>query len=343
MNKEYLICVDDEVIVLQSLKQELKADPFFKDVVIEVADSAARALELVHEIHDDGGTLMMMISDQRMPVMNGDALLLEVHKLAADALKILLTGYSDLDAVVRLVNGDVLYRYLSKPWDRQDLRLTLHEACRTFRQRRLIFQQAARIEHLTMAMVTALESANFFFDEDTGQHILRIAQISAFVAEKAGLDADMVKQIRIYAPLHDIGKVGVGKDVLLKPGALTDEEFNRIREHVIIGHRIIDSEAIDSVAKNIVLYHHEKWNGNGYLEGLQGPDIPVEARVVSIADVLDALVSQRVYKPAYPLADALDIVRSERGKSFDPVLIDAFFDNLPAVDTYQQFLEALTG
>ncbi len=324
MSFEHLICVDDENIVLQSLKHEIKADPFFKNIIIDVAESADDAVALAQEISDTGDTIPVIISDQRMPVKSGSELLGELHGDFPDTKKILLTGYADLNAVTDLVNRDALYRYLAKPWDSKDLLLSLREAFTTFRQHRQIDALNAKLESMTLAMVSALESTNFFFDEDTGNHIRRISTLSGYIARLAGLDETFIKLIRLYAPLHDIGKVGIAKDILLKPGKLDRREFDTVKEHVRIGHRIIDDNSIDPIAKNIVLYHHEKWKGGGYLEGISGDNIPLEARIVSIADVYDALTSPRVYKPAYPKETAVEILRQERGISFDPDLLDAF-------------------
>lgn len=325
---EHLLCVDDENIVLQSLKHEIKTDPFFKNIIIDVAETAEDAIGLAREISEAGDTIPVIISDQRMPVMSGSELLGQLHASYPDTKKILLTGYSDLSAVTELVNRDALYRYLAKPWDSKDLLLSLREAFRTFRQHRQIGELNTKIESMTLAMVSALESTNFFFDEDTGNHIRRISSISGFIARKAGFNETFVKMIKLYAPLHDIGKVGISKEILLKPARLDPKEFEQVKEHVRIGHRIIDDESIDPMAKNIVLYHHEKWNGGGYLEDLSGDRIPVEARIVSIADVYDALTSPRVYKPAIGREESIEIIREERGKSFDPELLDAFLSGM---------------
>lgn len=324
MSYEHLICVDDENIVLQSLKHEIKADPFFRNIIIDIAESGEDAISLAREIHDSGDSIPVIISDQRMPLMSGSELLGELHYDFPETKKILLTGYSDLSAVTELVNRDALYRYLAKPWDSKDLLMSLREAFKTFRQRRQIAELNTKIESMTLAMVSALESTNFFFDEDTGNHIRRISSISGYIAQKAGFNETYVKMIQLYAPLHDIGKVGISKDILLKPARLDKQEFDLVKEHVRIGFRIIDDESIDSMAKNIVLYHHEKWKGGGYLEGISGDNIPVEARIVSIADVYDALTSPRVYKPAFSKAESIEIIRTERGISFDPELTDVF-------------------
>ncbi|OQA62571.1 MAG: HD domain-containing protein [Treponema sp.] len=324
MKRKHILCVDDEAIILQSLRHELRNIPGLGEIIIDTADSGPKALEIIEGYRKEGIEVPLIISDQRMPFMSGDSFLETAHDKLPESLKILLTGYSDFDAVIRLVNKNILYRYLSKPWDHEDLALTLREALKTWNQKKQIAIQQNKIEQLTLAMVTALESANFYFDEETGNHIKRIAKISEFIARKAGLDDQYIRLIKMYAPLHDIGKVGVGKDILLKPARLTSEEFELVKDHVKIGYRIINNEAIDQIAKNIVLYHHEKWSGSGYTEGKAGEEIPLEARIVSIADVFDALVSERVYKPAYSFDEAIDIIRRERGKSFDPKLVDVF-------------------
>lgn len=332
MAKEYVVCVDDERVVVQSLKQELKLDPFFKDITVEISDTPRSVPALVEDILSEGGEVLVVISDQRMPLMSGDELLIELHRRIPETNNILLTGFTDLDAVVRLVNTNALYRYIAKPWDWQDMVMTIRDACIAYRQRRMIEELNLKIENMTFAMVAALENANLYFDEETGNHVRRISLLSEFIGLHAGIDENFVKMVKLYAPLHDIGKVGVQKDILLKPGRLTPEEFEHIKEHVRIGYQIIDDSAIDQMAKNIVLYHHEKWIGSGYVHGLSGADIPLEARIVSIADVFDALVSKRVYKEPIPFDRAISIMKDERGVSFDPVLLDAFVEAISQLD-----------
>ncbi len=328
IRQEHIICVDDEFIILESLKQELKHDKFFANMQIHVTDSVPEALTLISEILKEDEVIPVVISDQRMPGINGNEFLAKVHHLVPETRKILLTGYADIGAVVSLVNESALYRFLTKPWNKTDFLLTIREACLSYHQKQLIEEQTRKIEGLTLAMVTALESTNFYFDEDTGNHIRRIAKISEFIAIKAGCDTHFIKMLKMYSPLHDIGKIGIDKQILLKPEKLTPEEFRKIKDHVLIGYRILDNNAIDVMAKNVVLYHHEKWGGNGYIEGLKGSNIPLEARIVSIADVFDALINKRVYKPAYPFATAIDILKEEKGKSFDPDLVELFIQGM---------------
>lgn len=328
---EYIFCVDDEYIVLESLRRELRQNAFFAGMNIETFESGIDALAAIDEILAENNTVPVVISDQRMPGMNGDTFLDEVKNRSPDTLCILLTGYSDLDAITRLVNKSALYRFISKPWNRHDLMLTVTEAYNTHRQKRLLDTQNRTIERLSAILVTALESANELYDEDTGAHIKRIPLVSGMIARFAGFDDHFIKRIQLYSSLHDIGKIGISQSILRKPGKLTPEEFTEIKRHVEIGFKIIDQDEIDVMVKNIVLYHHEKWSGEGYVHGLEKDAIPVEARIVALADVFDALISARVYKPAYPVEQVIDIIRNERGLSFDPALVDVFLDNMPAV------------
>ena len=149
---------------------------------------------------------------------------------------------------------------------------------------------------MTNSLIVALENANLYNDENTGKHIKRVAMFSELIAKELGLSKEFVARIKMYAPIHDIGKVGIPDEILKKPGRYTPEEFEIMKEHVVIGYNMIKESSLPETAKNIVRYHHEKWSGTGYRIGLKGEDIPVEARIVSIADVFDALSTKRIYK-----------------------------------------------
>lgn len=170
-------------------------------------------------------------------------------------------------------------------------------------------------------------------DEDTGDHINRMSQYSALIAEKHGLPPTDVQNILYASPMHDVGKIGIPDSILTKTGKLSDEEFDLIKTHTVIGSKILDNSSADilKIACKIALYHHEKWNGRGYPEGLAGTDIPVEARIVGLVDVFDALTSKRPYKNPYPVDAAADIIKKERGQHFDPDLVDVFLDNFDRI------------
>ena len=136
-----------------------------------------------------------------------------------------------------------------------------------------------------------------------------------------------VKRLKIYSSLHDVGKVGISDNILKKQGTYTEKEFEEMKKHVIIGAKMLDSPEIDIMAKNIALYHHEKWNGTGYIAGLKGENIPLEARIVAIADVYDALTTRRIYRDRLPEKTADEIIHSSSGLHFDPKLVNIFFKN----------------
>jgi len=167
-------------------------------------------------------------------------------------------------------------------------------------------------------------------DEDTGDHIVRMSRYSALIAEKLSLPAIDVQNIRYAAPMHDMGKIGIPDNILMKPGKLTDEEFDFMKTHTNIGAKILANSKADilQLAQQIAVSHHEKWNGRGYPQGHSGDKIPLVGRIVGLADVFDALTSRRPYKDPYPAEVAVDIIKKERGEHFDPEVADAFLENL---------------
>jgi methanogenic corrinoid protein MtbC1 len=182
--------------------------------------------------------------------------------------------------------------------------------------------QAETVRRLSMAVE--------FRDEDTGAHIERIGRFSALLAERLHMDRDFSERLSHAAPLHDVGKVAIPDAILLKPGPLTPQERSIVETHTEEGHRLLrgSSSSILDLAATIALSHHEKWDGGGYPRGLVGEAIPIEGRIVAIADVFDALTSDRVYRKAFTVEEAVAMMTAQRGKHFDPGLLDAFFDVL---------------
>jgi HD-GYP domain-containing protein (c-di-GMP phosphodiesterase class II)/methylmalonyl-CoA mutase cobalamin-binding subunit len=180
--------------------------------------------------------------------------------------------------------------------------------------------------------VRRLSMAVEFRDEDTGAHIERIGRLSTLLAEQIGMEQDFCEQLSHAAPLHDVGKVAIPDAILLKPGPLTAEERAIVETHAEEGHRLLrgSSSSILELATTIALSHQEKWDGTGYPRGLTGESIPIEGRIVAIADVFDALTSDRVYRKAFPVEEAVQMMREQRGRHFDPVLLDAFMEVLDA-------------
>ncbi len=181
-----------------------------------------------------------------------------------------------------------------------------------------------KLKKITFGLVETLESANTYNDEDTGDHVKRINSYSTLLAENLKMGKNFIDEIGTYASLHDIGKIGISDLILKKPGVLTHEEFEEMKKHSEIGYRMIRNLGVGSIATNIIRYHHEKWDGTGYPEELSGEEIPIEARIVALADVYDALRQERVYKEAFDHEKAVEIISSLSGKHFDPSLVDIF-------------------
>jgi putative two-component system response regulator len=186
-----------------------------------------------------------------------------------------------------------------------------------------------REEELIWRLARAIE----YRDGDTGEHVSRVALISRLIAEGVGLPPERCHIIYLSAPLHDIGKIGIADAILSKPGKLSPAELSTMREHVTIGARILErgSSELIRVAELIAQSHHERWDGNGYPDRLSGDDIPVEARIVALADVFDALCSERPYKPAWPVERAYAEIVAGRGTQFDPKCVAAFEARWPEI------------
>ncbi|HEX3693035.1 MAG TPA: HD domain-containing phosphohydrolase [Solirubrobacteraceae bacterium] len=178
--------------------------------------------------------------------------------------------------------------------------------------------------------VRRLSMAVEFRDEDTGAHIERIGRFSTLLAEAIGMPSEFCRRIAHAAPLHDVGKVAIPDSILLKPGSLTPEERTIVETHAEEGHRLLrgSSSSILELGATIALSHHERWDGGGYPRGMAAEKIPIEGRIVAIADVFDALTTHRVYRDAFTVEQAREMMLAEAGKHFDPVLLHAFMEVL---------------
>lgn len=302
------------------------------------ASSADEAVALLRAEAAD-----LMITDQRMPGRTGLELLGQIRDEHGETAVILLTGCDDprlaTEAITRGACG-----YLHKPVELRDL---LFQVNRSLEQRRSIrealfrsstleanlAEQARLVRRAHEEIVHRLVVASMVRDDETGTHIKRIGLFGAAVARAAGWPAETVECVRIAAPMHDIGKIGIPDAILLKPGKLMPEEYEIMKSHTLIGASILKNShsPMMQLAERIARSHHEWWNGEGYPDGLRGEDIPAAARIVAIVDVFDALTHDRVYRPALPESEALAVLQRGRGKHFDPALLNVFFDVLPEI------------
>ncbi len=203
-------------------------------------------------------------------------------------------------------------------------------------------QMREELRASNMEMIERLSVAAEFRDEDTALHIRRMSLYSQIIAQQMGFTDEQCDTILSTSPMHDIGKLGVPDSILLKPGRLTEEEFVEMRKHTIYGAQILKNSNHDIIrkAETIAISHHEKWNGTGYPYGLSGEDIPLEGRIVAIADVFDALSSKRCYKEAFPIEKVTSIIEKDTGTHFDPAVSRAFFDAFDRImAVYEKYKE----
>ena len=188
----------------------------------------------------------------------------------------------------------------------------------------LVQQRTRELDRLNLGLITALEGANRLKDSDTGNHLRRVSEYAAVLAESFGMDDFEITRIRTYSSLHDVGKLGLPDYILKKEGKLTSKEFEIMKRHTTFGYELLKEAGVDAMAQNIAWSHHERWDGAGYPRGLRGNETPLEARVVAIADVFDALSTRRSYKDAMPLTEARERILFLSGRHFDPRLAEVF-------------------
>lgn len=214
--------------------------------------------------------------------------------------------------------------------------LSLYDQSRHFEQ--LVKQRTHELNDTRVEIIRRLGKAAEFKDNETGMHVIRMSWFSRFLAEAKGENEDWCELLYNAAPMHDIGKIGIPDRVLLKPGKLDADEWEIMQKHAEYGAAIIGEHPspLLQLAKEVAICHHEKWNGKGYPKGLKGKNIPLSARIVAIADVFDALTSERPYKKAWSEEKAINLLQEEAGQHFDPELVPLFIDCLPKIREIQQ-------
>ncbi|MCS7214700.1 MAG: response regulator [Thermodesulfovibrio sp.] len=335
-----ILVVDDEVINLE-LISAIFADS--QNIQVLTASDGVEAIEVLKNYTPD-----LIVLDIRMPRMNG-----------IEVLNVLKSDSKTSHIPIVVLSGDEKERknalkygandFIPKPFDAEELRLRVFNNLQVKKYQDLIknlnevLQQEVMKktkelrEALELAreaeyeMVLKLGMISEFRDEETGQHIRRMSYYAKLLSHLAGL-SESEQEILFYAsPLHDVGKIGIPDNILKKPGPLTYEEFEVMKLHTIIGAKILDTDqkfVTLKAGKVIAEQHHEKWDGSGYPRGLKKEEIHIYARVVAICDVFDALTSDRVYRPAFTVDQAVEIMRKSKESHFDPKLLDIFMKNL---------------
>ena len=300
---------------------------------LELFDTPSRALEFARNNRVD-----IVLTDYKLPEFDGIELVKQIRALphCVDVPIVVITVVDD-----RKIRYDALEAgatdFLIKPLDEHETRarcanlleLRRHKIVLSDQARVLQYQvdkSVSEIHERELETLAKLAKAGEFRDKTTGNHLMRMAKYSALIGAHLGLGAETVHVLEVAAPMHDIGKIGIPDSVLLKEGPLTREEIEVMKTHPRIGYDILKGSPSKylSMGAIIALGHHEKYDGSGYPNGLHGEDIPLVARVVAVADVFDALVSERPYKHAWNMDEGIEFLKGQRGKHFDPTCIDAF-------------------
>lgn len=313
-NEKYkLLFVDDEPDILDSLSRA-----FRREYRIFTAASGAAGIALLRTEKID-----LVISDQRMPDVTGDAVLKFAMEHQPDAIRILLTGYSDMESLVRCVNEARIYKYITKPWEPENLRLTVVRALESLGLERRLRDANRDLERAYLDAVSMLSVACEGKDLDTGFHVQRVQYFTQALAAELGIAPDESRHMGVMSILHDVGKLYIPDEILKKPGKLDAAEWEVMKRHPEHGLRILGNNPFYAMARDIAACHHESIDGSGYPQGLKGEQIPQCARIVRVADMFDALTSRRPYKEPWSVEAALDLLRGQAGSQLDPAVVDA--------------------
>jgi putative two-component system response regulator len=319
-----LLIVDDEQQILDLLVRTLG-----KEHRVLTAGNGEDALSILQSEAVD-----LILTDQRMPDMSGVEFLTHAQAVRPSAMRLVLTGYADLDDIIASVNQGHIYGYVSKPWDTQELRMMVARALQAYdlhqENQRLAKQIQTGYRQTLGTLIAVLEARDAY----TGGHSERVSAYARAIAIEMGLNKEDTEMVAIGALLHDVGKIGIRENVLCKPDRLTPEERSHIRTHARIGANIIAQNTDLLPVRPMVLHHHEMINGRGYPDGLLGEEIPFFARIVAVADCYDALTTTRPYRVAMSHEEARSVLMGIRGRQLDGDVVDAFLGSLEAVNPH---------
>ena len=357
-----ILVIDDE----PSLRRSLCA--FLEDLDQETveAENGSRGLEALEARLGD---VTAVLVDLNMPVMDGYTFIQHAREIAPEVPIVVLSGVGVVEDALRAMRLGA-WDFITKPLHNLEiLQYTLDkvlERARLMRENReyqenleeLVKERTAEVEATRRQVMQRLSRAAEYKDNETGLHVIRVGEISALLGQALGLAVERCEMLRECAPLHDVGKIGIPDDILLKPGKLDETEWEVMRRHCAYGCEILgplaskaeahtacsdpgmvwfkDRDDRLGLARVLALCHHERWDGTGYPFGLAGEDIPLEARIVAVVDVYDALGSDRPYKPAYSEEECRAVIRQGAGSQFDPAVVEAFFRNAEAIATIRE-------
>ncbi len=315
MAEHKVLIVDDEPKILAAIKRNLRS------MKVETAGNGQEALDILKGNPD----FTVVVSDLHMPGINGIELFSHISESHPDTVRILLTGDSDFSHAVEAVNQGQVFRFLTKPCPAETLKTAIeagfdfHKMIQDQRELHSLAKYNKTLEGVILVFLGIVE----FRDPYTAGHQKRVADLSLAIGQELKMEDKRLKGLKIAALIHDIGKIYVPAEFLNKPGELTDVEFSIIMKHPEVGHDIL--KPLDSIWKvsEFVLQHHERLDGSGYPSGLKGDEITLEARIIAVADVMDAISNHRPYRPSLGLKKALEEIKQGRGVRYDAKVVDA--------------------
>jgi len=331
-----ILIVDDQPANVTLIEKMLDIDGYIN--VISTTDPTQ-----VESIYMEQNSDLVLL-DLNMPVMDGYQVLAKIREVDPDYPPIIvLTAQSDRESRIKAL--DLGARdFLAKPFDRVELMTRIRNMLEVRILTKAIKNQnkildgkvKERTQELTdtrLEVIRRLGRAAEYRDDMTGYHIIRMSRYSQLLALAAGMAETEAEILLNASPMHDIGKIGIPDSVLMKPGKLDPDEWEIMKTHVDIGVEILSGSNSDlmNMAAEVAQNHHEKWDGSGYPKGLAGEDIPLAGRVVAVADVFDALTTERPYKNAWPVEEAVQFLKEQSGKHFDPRLVERFIAILPEI------------
>ncbi len=343
-----ILIIDDQLTSRQILQQLVSS--IEENLTVKAFANPVEALQWT-----DNNSFSLVLTDYKMPEMDGIQFIKRLRSNQAHTHIPVIMVTSIEDRNVRYEALEVgATDFLMKPVDHHECRARCRNLLTQYQQYKIISDRSRWLERRVAEATSEirmreretllrLARAGEYRDEETGNHVIRMAKYSRVIAEHLGFSKDDADVIEMAAPMHDIGKIGIRDDILLKPGKLTSEEFELMKDHTKIGYDILKDSPSKFLQMGavIALNHHEKFDGTGYPYGKKGDDIPIEARIVAVADVYDALVSERPYKNAWSVQAALEYMESHKGKHFDPECFEAFKSQLDTIAKIQGMLPDL--
>ena len=305
---ETVLFVDDNRLVLESSKDLLTS----RGITILTANNAEEALALFHQQE-----IEVVVSDNYMPGMNGLEFLSSLREISPDTVKILMSAHADLASALAAINRSEVFRYILKPWQDEEIVGVVEEGINRYR---LNLSMRIEDENILRSLAQTIELK----DPSTKGHCDRVAVYALMIAEALQIPKEIQRQIKYGSWLHDCGKIGISEIILNGNGRLTDEEFETMKKHAFWGAEVAAKANLSELTRNIILCHHERFDGTGYPSGISGTGIPREARIVAVADIYDALTMDRSYRNGYTHAEAIDMMRTMRGNALDPEIVDIF-------------------